>query len=877
MNKNNLSTSFATAIGAAAKAFARVTGALALIAVALFAVNASANRTITVSSMTDSTATLVFGPTDGETYNLYMAYGAADGGASASGWDNLDELGDIDSNDNAYSADLPAGWKTSAEAKYLRFFLLRSDNSVAASTDTFVASILNDSVLIVEAGSPVTLSASAQYEEVRLRDTLHLNGGTLSTPLVVVDGEAGCIEINGGTLPSSARLSLDPTLETENEYATVLKLRAGKTTLHYATNANHNVAARILFNGGSMGGTSFDGAPLCSANGGKWILEGTFNHPIRFGDLGLQRQDWLTGDGSIETRGPCDVVFHDKDYNAEHDYRGTIRLNTSNTVWNHTGNLVLSNAIDVICTSDNCLPSGPQTGIIEMKWVNRAGPPAPRLNLNGHSVAVRGIDGRSGAVVVTNASSTVATIRIGEGDATGGITNLVLCKSNINLVKRGSETNFVSLGTSSLAALRVEAGTLVVTGTAADTLSATSVTVAEGATLVIDGAAVFTPSVSGSGTVEQVNGGILEAAIGNDGSADTLVWDNPVLPEGTALVKVGSNRAIVQTASALGSDITVRGGTMVFSGRTCTNEWYRFVFNGSEYQSNTNVVIGELRVYSDTSKAENVAKDIGSGGKILSAGSSPANLQQGGCVASFATAYQSELNSLLGPGASANLWDLRNAFDDSNYNAVVSKSKYYIYGNASQVWVAFRMAAGKNRVQCYLPAISSGIVWYLHPSAWLFQTSVDGVNWKTVDTRTGAVSKSGYGSTPFVIKGFLADKAAGFNPSANVKVTAGATLDARGVVNGQTLSHLTVDMTTRGGTIRGVKIAQGGVLNLVNIPEGMSLHNAEIPITLLDVADGANLPSWTVLVDGTPAGVGTLKWDGEKLSLWDGVTFFILN
>ena len=871
MNKNHLSISFATAIGAAAKTLARVTGALALIAVALFAVNASADRTITIYEMTDSTATLVFGPTDGETYNLYMAYGAADGGDSASGWDNFEELGDIDSNDNAYSADLPAGWKTSAEAKYLRFFLLRSDNSVAACTDTIVASILNDSVLIVEAGSPVTLSASAEYEEVRLRDTLHLNGGTLTTPIVVVDGEAGCLDINGGILSASARLTLDPALVTANEYATVLVLHYGTNTLHCATNANPNVAARILFDGGSLKSTSFSGKPLCSVNGGKWILEGTSNHPIRFGDMGLQRMDWLTGDGSIETRGPCDIVFDDNNYNRPNDWRGTFWLNTSNTIWNHTGNLVFSNGVDVICTSDDCLPSGPQTGGIVMKLVNHDWPPPPRLNLNGHSVAVNGIDATLGGVV-TNGASTIATIRICEGDATGGITDLVLCKSNINLVKRGSETNFVSLGTSSLAALRLEAGTLVVTGTAADTLSATSVTVAEGAALVIDGAAVFTPELSNDGSVEQVNGGVLEAAIGNDGSADTVVWDNPELPEGTALVKVGSNRAIVQTASALGSDITVRGGTMVFSGRTCTNEWYRFVFNGSQYQQSNQIAIGDLRLYSDTSKAENVAKDIGTGdNNILDAGTNPSNLQRNQCVASFAIT-----NTIPSGGGSGGLWRLSNAFNGSEYHAVLSRDTYYIYGNASQVWIAFRLAANKNRVQCYLP-VKSYITWYWHPNSWLFQTSVDGVNWQTVDTQKNVLTSDGYGSTPFVIKGFLAGGAAGFDPSANVNVAYGATLDARGVVNGQTLSRLTVDMTAGGGTIRGVKIAQNGVLNLVNIPKGMSLHNAEIPITLLDVADGANLKSWTVLVEDAPAGIGTLKWDGEKLSLWDGVTFFIIH
>ena len=838
--------------------------AAAALLIAFLAANANADRTITISEMTSSKATLVFGPTDGETYSLYMAYGATDGGNSGTGWDTFEEIGEIDSNDNAYLADLPAGWKTTVKA--LRFFLLRSDNSVATYTDTILAG-----VLIVEAGSPVTLSASAEYEEVRLRDTLRLNGGTLTTPKIVVDGPAGCLDMNGGTLPSSARLSLDPALTTANEYATVLTLRSGKTTLHYATNANANVAARIRFLGGSMGCTSFSGKPLCSANGGKWILEGTSTHPIRIGDLGLQRMDWLTGDGSIETRGDCDVLFDDTNYNREHDYRGTIWLNTANTAWNHTGNLVLSNAIDVICRADDCLPSGPQTGIIEMKWVNRAGPPPPRLNLNGHSVAVRGIDGRSGAVVVTNSSSTVATIRIGEGDATGSITNLVLCKGNINLVKRGSETNFVSLGTSSLAALRVEAGTLVVAGTSSDTLRATSVTVAEGATLVIDGAAVFAPSISNDGTVERVNGGILEISIGSDGSADTVVWDNPVLPEGAALVKVGSNRAIVQTASAIDADITVRGGSLVFSGRTCTNEWYRFKFNGSQYQQSNQIAIGDLRLYSDTSKAENVAKDIGTGdNNILAAGTNPSNLARNQCVASF------EITTTPPSGAQVGLWRLSNAFNGSEYHAVLSRDTYYIYNNASQVWIAFRLAAGKNRVQCYLP-VKSYMTWYWHPNSWLFQTSADGVNWQTVDTQKNVLTSGGYGSTPFVIKGFLADGARGFDPLANVNVAAGATLDARGVVNGQTLSHLTIDMTTGGGTIRGVTIAENGVLNLVNVPAGLSLCDVTLPVTLREVTNGRNFSTWSILVDGVPAQLGRPKWDGERLRLFNGATKFILQ
>ena len=129
------------------------------------------------------------------------------------------------------------------------------------------------------------------------------------------------------------------------------------------------------------------------------------------------------------------------------------------------------------------------------------------------------------------------------------------------------------------------------------------------------------------------------ADIGDNGSADTVVWDDPAIPSGSALVKVGSNRAIIQTAAAIAADIDVQGGTVVFSGRTCTNEFYRFVFNGSQYGSRIQIAIGDLRVYSGTTMTANeeVAHDIGKDGKVLAANTAASSLQPGYCVASFAT------------------------------------------------------------------------------------------------------------------------------------------------------------------------------------------------------------------------------------------------
>ena len=411
--------------------------------------------------------------------------------------------------------------------------------------------------LVVEEGMPATLETMEDCPRALLRDTLTLaTGGTLASPYVEVDGLGGGLVVDGGTFPSASRLRLADALAAPDggvageTIATVLTLRAGKTTLHCATNANANVAARILFAGGSMGGTSFSGKPLCSENGGKWILEGSPTSDIRFGELGLQRMDWLTGEGSVETRGDCDVVLDDSAYNAENDWRGTVYLNTSNTVWNHAGDLVLSNAIDVVCRADDCLPYGPQTGIVRMKWVNRAGPPPPRLDLNGHSVAVNGINTTAGGIV-TNSAVVVATLRIGENDAAGAVALPALLGGNIALAKRGAATNTVSLGSSEIAGLRVEEGTLVVTGTSSNVVvAAASITVAAGATLVVNGVTLTTSALDDAGVIERVADGDIEvtapsaswfsATAATDAATGGAWVSKPAIASGAYVIRSGA-------------------------------------------------------------------------------------------------------------------------------------------------------------------------------------------------------------------------------------------------------------------------------------------------------------------------------------------------
>ena len=204
------------------------------------------------------------------------------------------------------------------------------------------------------------------------------------------------------------------------------------------------------------------------------------------------------------------MVLYDCQYNAEHDWRGMVYLNTPDAAWNHEGDLVLSNAIHVVCQADDCLPVGPQTGDIVFTWVNRA-LPVPLLDLNGHSVAVNAFDTARGGIV-TNSAVAIATLRIGEDGESGAVALPALSGGNIALAKRGTETNTVSLASSDLAALRVESGTLVLTGASADVLSAASVEVAEGATLVLDGVTLCAGKLTEQGEIERRNGGAVDVA-----------------------------------------------------------------------------------------------------------------------------------------------------------------------------------------------------------------------------------------------------------------------------------------------------------------------------------------------------------------------------
>ena len=163
-----------------------------------------------------------------------------------------------------------------------------------------------------------------------------------------------------------------------------------------------------------------------------------------------------------------------------------------------------------------------------------------------------------------------------------------------------------------------------------------------------------------------------------------------------------------------------------------------------------------------------------------------------------------------------------------------------------------------------------------HPGTWSIESSPDGTDgsWQLVDEKSGQAARVGQcwyhgdvqGDTnpdPFAFQTLRAG-GGGISSAANVQVAAGATFDASLVDGGQAVSSLTVDYTAGGGTLKGVKFAAGGTLNLVNVPAGTKLVEYAVPLTFEGAGDTSNARTWSVQVDGV-ANRAKLTWQNGGL------------
>ena len=491
------------------------------------------------------------------------------------------------------------------------------------------------------------------------------------------------------------------------------------------------------------------------------------------------------------------------------------------------------------------------------------------VNLNGTSQTAEEVVRIGSMGGITNMSGTVGTLAFSKAGSVldcpvyGNVKVQKAGASTTLTVKRGPISNLVSK----------EGTILVKPDTANSTVTAGVVRVYSGATLTVDGCVLEAGAadIGLSSVVTCVNGGKLRlaSAANKTNVVDAMSWSGASLEKtGTGTLGLGSDTAVSLNA------LNVAAGTLMLGRLGDTNRFWRVSFKSTK--GGSKLALGPFRLYN---RSLGFADGGGAAGDTT--GNSFTDKSSAGIAASQLAANQficsrSDYHTPSGKVGSDNMKTPKAMFTASTvFSCLFDSTPYPSVGNpASWVVMTYRIPNTQTPYGYDVRSQWSGV--NNHPGTWTLESSPDGTDgsWRLVDEKSGMAAGNGqtwyHGEVsgnanidPFTFQTLRAG-GGGISPAANVKVAAGATLDATLVDGGQEVSSLTVDCTAGGGTLKGVKLASGGTLNLVNLPAGTKLTEYAVPLTFEDAGGTANARTWTVQVDGVASRV-KLKWQNGGL------------
>ena len=326
------------------------------------------------------------------------------------------------------------------------------------------------------------------------------------------------------------------------------------------------------------------------------------------------------------------------------------------------------------------------------------------------------------------------------------------------------------------------------------TLSASNVTVADGATLTLeDGLTLTCSSLDGFGTVIRGESAALEVRKADSGTTTVI---GP-LSDLTAL--------------------TVADGTYVVRAGIYT-PWrhWRFVMKPG---GNNAVDFSELALYDRAGRRVNLAADVESWTTVVAG---------------------RRVDNLLDNDISTVFWQQ----NSGNADFTITLKE----GVADSI-ASYILVPQNNSGSVYMSPYEWNV--YASPSG-------EDDSWVLVDAKTSATCRRGStadwscynGGVPFAFTTRRDVNEAGFASAVKVFVSSGATLDL--TESATMLANLEVDCSSA-GTIRGGTLASSGTLTLVNVPMPLA-DSYVIPLTF----DGTSLPSnmdgWTFTVNGGQLG-----------------------
>lgn len=357
-------------------------------------------------------------------------------------------------------------------------------------------------------------------------------------------------------------------------------------------------------------------------------------------------------------------------------------------------------------------------------------------------------------------------------------------------------------------------------------------------------------------SVSVANGGTLEFG----GAADTEVQRVAITNCGT-IRKIGSGACTIVSAEPqkLGGTIHVSGGSLAFAGVGNTNEWWKFVVTRVS-NANGYLRFGQFGLFD---------KD---GNKLWTSISAAADAS----VPTLANGKASYSSAWTYNGTPAKMFT-GNWYDYLQVSGLATQADQ----SANPFEVAFRLPAGANPAAYFAFSATDAY----GPAAFHVECSPTGADgtWQTVGSGTWSPSAKWYhwigDGTWGGICGMPWKIAANVPASVNVagatlRVDSGATLDLAGATGA--IAGVEVDWTSRGGTISGLAVPQGGTLALVNVPDVTNLVGVPL-FTLADAASSNNVKSWSVTVNGKAKAAPVQIAANGEVSLASAATVLVMR
>lgn len=626
-------------------------------------------------------------------------------------------------------------------------------------------------------------------------------------------------------LAMAADLSVGPgethTVSSSESYGKVnlsggtVRLNAGGSLGEQTVVGAASTSSTIEFNGGKLTSSSWDLTWFSPAAGADILLQSVDGNPLNL-DVGYQRHNFSNGDGTVTTAGSGDIKVSSLDVSGERMY---LTLNSGNVNWGHSGDLVASGSGGIKLQKGGTLPFGANVGGVKLTG-------SAQLYLDSEASSdVNSLEGR-----VTS----IGWSYLRFGRHKDGVLKNTGRIGGVSYVQKYGSATRLTIQNADFRGLEVYEGAVAISDSP---VVCNSLTVYDNAVLDVDSSSLTVTNaceMRKAATVAIKSGATLDVTTGRDDAFN--------LDSAGTLVKRGAGSWNVYGTTPLSGKIHVAEGSLKFrylEEQSCTkDEWWRVSVTKQAYMTKA-VTLVEIGLFDGADRvnggltATSVAVDAMPNGtaKITSSAFSSGNV---------ANLFDSNASTLWGP------------------NYVDTPKTPLIYGGNPLV-VVMRLAAGKTVTSF---DISNNSYYNDYANSLTVESSADGVNWvsRGSQTWTGKADWPNWygGSSHYAVNDAtrIADGTGkgsrGFAPGTVLRVDAGATLDTSLVKAEECVaSALEIDATAGCGTITDLALAENGVLNIVNLPQGTSLRDLVLSFPVTHLSGSENLKTWAVSVNGT--------------------------